>query len=139
MRADHNRYHKPIFGCFSVDRDQFRSKSVQPSISKNYYNHSFDLPINKMSQVINLKTNVISSKKTPWKTTPPIQKEKNSIQNILEKIKTSREPPQINDPFICLKKLKVEPKQEETEKDYEKEKQRQDELLALLIGDIMSG
>jgi len=99
-----------------------------------------------MSQIITPKINIMSSKKTPLKTPLPIQKEKKSIPKILEKIKTSREPPQINDPFIGLKKLKVEPKQENIKKtqdreeeDSEKEKQRQDELLALLIDDIMSG
>jgi len=36
-----------------------------------------------------------------------------------------------------LKKIKVEPKM--TEKDHEREKKRQERLLALLIKDIMSG
>ncbi len=67
---------------------------------------------------------------------------KTPVKEILEKMKTSREPPQIKDPFVVLKKLKVEPKKENvrvTEEDGEKEKQREEELLALLIDDIMSG
>ena len=85
-----------------------------------------------MSQITTSKINILS-KKSPSKTT--LSQEKKSI---LEKMKTSREPPQIIDPFIGLKKLKVEPKKE-TEKDLEREKQRQEKLLALLIKDIMKG
>ncbi len=90
-----------------------------------------------MSQITTPKINILSSKKTPSKTALPIKKDKKSIAQILEMMRTSREPPQIKDPFINLKKLKVEPKM--TEKDHEREKKRQEKLLALLIKDIMKG
>lgn len=90
-----------------------------------------------MPQTTTPKINIMSSKKTPPKTPVPVKKDKKSIAKILETMRTSREPPQIKDPFINLKKLKVEPKM--TEKDHEREKKRQEKLLTLLIKDIMSG
>ena len=99
----------------------------------------------KMSAKSNLPTHPIQDPKLKTIVSKASQN-KTTAKQILNKVKPSREPPQIKDPFAGLKKLKVETKKENIKKgqdteeeDYEKEKQRQEELLALLIGDIMSG
>ena len=97
----------------------------------------------KMSSKPSLFNSPVQSSDPKLKTSPgKTSQKKTPVKQILEKIRTSREPPQINDPFAGLKKLKVEPRKEhnkDAEADYEKEKQKQEELLALLIDDIMSG